>query len=90
MITNDEQLQAIDQIKQFLKGSEPLEFRDLSTEEKYKWIETALVKFKYNELKKAERGVIRQYIQKVTGYCRAQVSRLIREYKGTGRLKRTE
>jgi len=36
LIMNDEQLQTIEQIKQFLEGSEPLEFRDLSTEEKYK------------------------------------------------------
>jgi len=90
LIMNDEQLQTIEEIKQFLEGSEPFEFRGLSTEEKYKWIKTALVKFKYNELKKAEKGVIRQYIQKVTGYSRAQVSRLIREYKRTGQLKRTE
>src|SRR5512136_265007 len=90
LIMNDEQLQTIEEIKQFLEGSEPLEFRGLATEEKYKWIETVLVKFKYNELKKAKKGVMRQYIQKVTGYSRAQVSRLIREYKRTGQLKRTE
>jgi len=78
LIVNDEQLQTIEQVKQFLEGSEPLEFIGLSTEEKYKWIETALVKFKYNELKKAEKGVIRQYIQEVTGYSSAQVFRLIK------------
>jgi len=50
LIINDEQLQTIEQIKQFLEGGEPLEFRGLSTEEKYKWIETALVKFKYVEV----------------------------------------
>jgi transposase InsO family protein len=90
LVMNDEQLETIEQIKKFLEGSEALGFRGLSTEEKYKWMETALVKFKYNELKKSEKGVIRQYIQKVTGYSRAQLSRLIREYKRTGRLRRTE
>jgi hypothetical protein len=34
--------------------------------------------------------VIRRYIQKVTGYSRSQVSRLIGEYKQTGRLRRTQ
>ncbi len=34
--------------------------------------------------------MIRQYIQKITGYSRAQVSRLIAEYKRTRRLKKTE
>jgi len=87
---NDEQLQTIQQVKQFLEGSEALEFRGLSAEEKYKWTETVLVRFSYLKLNKAEKGVIRQYIQKITGYSRAQVSRLIAEYKRTGRLKKTE
>ena len=90
LIMNDKQIQTIEQVKQFLEGNEALEFRGLSTEEKYEWTETALVKFNYNGLKKAEKGVIRQYIQKVTGYSRTQVSRLIRVYKQTGRLKKTE
>ena len=87
---NDEKLQTVEQVKQFLEGSEALEFKGLSAEEKYKWIEITLVRFSYIRLKKADKGVIRQYIQKITGYSRAQVSRLIAEYKRTGRLKKTE
>ena len=87
---NDGQLQTIEQVRQFLEGSKALEFRGLSAEEKYKWTETVLVRFSYLLLKRDEKGVIQQYIQKVTGYSRAQVSRLIRGYKRTGRLKKTE
>jgi len=87
---NDEQLQMIEQVKQFLEGSETLEFRGLSIEENYKWTETVLVRFSYLLLKRDEKGVIRRYIQKVTGYSSAQVSRLITEYKQTGRLKKTK
>jgi hypothetical protein len=87
---NDEQLQRIEKVKQFLEGSEALEFRGLCAGGKYKWMETVLVKFNYLLLKRKEKGVIRQYTQKVTGYSRSQVSRLIAEYKRTGRLKKTE
>jgi transposase InsO family protein len=87
---NDGRLQTIEQVKKFLEGSEVLEFRGLSAEEKYKWMEVGLVRFSYLKLNKTEKGVIRRYIQKVTGYSRAQVSRLISEYKRTGRLKKTE
>jgi len=87
---NDGQLQRVEQVKKFLEGSKTLEFRGLSAEEKYKWTETVLVRFSYLRLKKAEKGVIRQYIQKITGYSRAQVSRLIAEYKRIGWLKKTE
>ena len=63
---NDGQLQRVEQVKQFLEGRKTLEFRGLSAEEKYKWTETVLVRFSYLRLKKAEKGVIRQYIQKIT------------------------
>ena len=33
--------------------------------------------------------MIRRYIRKVTGYSRAQVGSLVREYQQTGRLRRT-
>ena len=77
---NDERLQTIGQVKQFLVGSEALDFGGISVEERYQWIQTVLVRFNYCQLNRAEKGVIRRYIGKVSGYSRAQVSRLIREY----------
>jgi len=90
LIMNDEQLQTIEQVKQFLEGSEEVEFRGLTAEEKYYWIEGVLIRFRYHRLKRDEKGVIRRYLQKVTGYPMSQVSRLIAEYKRRGRLKKTE
>jgi len=87
---NDERLQTVEQVRQFLEGSEAVEFRGLTAKEKYYWIEEVLVRFRYHRLKRAEKGVICRYIGKVTGYSRSQVSRLIAEYKRTGRLKKTE
>lgn len=90
LIMNDENLQTIGQVKQFLEGSEGVEFRGQTVEEKYDWIERVLVRFKYNRLKRAEKGVVRRYIENVSGYSRAQVSRLIGEYKRRGRLQRSQ
>ena len=87
---NDGQLQTTEQVRQFLEGSEAVEFKGLTAQEKYYWIEEVLIRFRYYRLKRGEKGVIRQYIKKVTGYSRSQVSRLIAEYKRTGRLRRTE
>ena len=84
---NDEKLKTIEQVKQFLEGSEAIEFRGLSAEEKYRWIEEVLTRFKYHRLKRDEKGVMRRYIERITGYSRAQVSRLIRRYQRTGQLK---
>ena len=87
---NDEQLQTVEQVRGFLEGSGAVEFRGLTAQEKYCWIEEVLIRFKYHRLKRGEKGVIRRYIEKVTGYSRSQVSRLIAEYKRTGRLRRMQ
>ncbi len=87
---NDGQLQTIEQVRGFLEGSEVVEFSGLTTTEKYYWVKEVLIRFRYYMRKRGKKGVLRQYIGKVTGYSRAQVSRLIAEYKRTGRLKRTE
>ncbi len=87
---NDERLQTIEEVRQFLAGSEALDFGGVSVEERYRWIETVLVRFKYHQLKRAGKGVIRRYIEKVSGYSRAQVSRLIREYKQRGQLGKAQ
>lgn len=87
LIMNDDKLKTIEQVKQFLEGGERVEFRGITIEDKYGWIERVLVRFRYHRLKRVEKGVIRRYIEKVSGYSRAQVSRLIGEYKQKGRLK---
>ena len=46
------------------------------------------MRFKYYRLNRAEKGVIRRYIEKVSGYSRAQVCRLIRQYNQQGRLRK--
>jgi len=87
---SDRQLQTIEQVRGFLEGSEAVGFRGLTAQEKYYWVEEVLIRFKYHRLKRGEKGVIRRYMEKVTGYSRSQVSRLIAEYKRTGRLRRMQ
>ena len=74
---DDKQLRTLEQVKQFVDSSQGIEFSGINVQEKYHWTEEVLTKFKYPRLKKAGKGVIGQYIRKVTGYSRAQVNRLI-------------
>jgi transposase InsO family protein len=87
---DDERLQTVEQVKGFLEGSGAVEFKGVSVEERYHWIETVLVRFGYYRLKRAEKGVIRRYAGKVSGYSRAQMSRLIGEYKQRGCLRKAQ
>ena len=87
---NDEKLVTVEQVKRFLAGSEALTFAGVSIEERYSWIESILVRFTYQRLNRDEKGVIRQYLEKVSGYSRAQVCRLIRQFKQDGRVRKAD
>ena len=90
LIMDDRRLQTTEQIEQFLEGNREIEFNALSGEEKYEWIESVLKRFRYEDLRRGDKGLIREYVRKVTGYSRAQVCRLIGQYKRSGELRRRE
>ena len=83
---NDTQLETLDQVRQFLEGTETVSFQIESKNARYRWLQHILVKFRYQQLNKADKGLISRYIRKLTGYSPAQVKRLIRQYRKTGRL----
>ncbi|PIY87203.1 MAG: integrase [Nitrospirae bacterium CG_4_10_14_0_8_um_filter_41_23] len=87
-IMNDMGLNTIEQIKSFLEGVREVEFHVRSTEEKYAWIQGVLIKFKYATLKKPDKGIIFNYIRKMTGYSRQQLNRLVFQYKKKGHIIR--
>jgi transposase InsO family protein len=84
---NDSQISSIDEIEAFLNSSEAIEFVSESQEGVYTWVEDILVKFQYQILKKEEKGIVRDYIQRITGYSKSQVTRLINRQKKTGYIK---
>ncbi len=65
------------QIKEFLHGTKPLDFSCSSKKEKYAFIKEVFDQFKYTTLSKKQKGLIRRYIRKVTGYSKAQVARIL-------------
>jgi len=73
-----------EQIREFLKSSEPIEFAGCGREEKYAWVERVLRAQNYGELGKRERGIVRAYVRKVTGMSAAQTTRLIRVFLDHG------
>ena len=54
--------------------------------ESYKWIETNLLKFRYFQLDKNDKGSIREYLHKITSYSQQQLTRLIKKYSETGKV----
>jgi hypothetical protein len=84
---NDEQLQTLEQVRSFIKGSQEVEFRGLNAREKYNWIEEVMKRFRYPKLHKEGKGLIKSYLVKVTGYSRAQLTRLIKRYQQSGKVQ---
>lgn len=85
---DDSQLQTIAEVEIFLKSAVPLRFLGESKKEEiYEWIEDALIKFEYIPLRKADKGIVREYIQKMSGYSGAQITRLIKQYTKRGTIQ---
>ena len=77
---------SITQIKEFIKVSQSIEFKGKSRKEKYEWIETVLLRFRYFSLRKKEKSILKGYIMKMTGFSDAQLTRLIAKKKHWGRI----
>ena len=89
-IMNDTRIETIEQVRQFLSGASLVEFSISSKNESYKWIEQTLIRFRYGSRNKTDKGLLLDLIEKVSGYSRIQVKRLVKQYPVTGRIKRRQ
>ncbi len=71
----------LEKIQAFLEASEGVGFRGRNREEVYNWVNAILRQQHYEELKRDNRGLVRRYVEKMTGLSRAQTTRLIGRYR---------
>lgn len=80
---NETRLCTIEQIEQFLSGSTLIEFSKSGKDsERYEHISRVLTRFDYPRRSRHERGVLLKYLQRTSGYSRAQITRLIAQWHG--------
>ena len=79
----------IEDMREFLCSAEPLEFQGARREEKYTWVEETLKRYEYLKLTKKEKGIVRAYMTKLTGFSSSQLTRLIYAYRWTAEVKGT-
>lgn len=77
---NDDKLDSPGAIKTFLAGADKIEFV-VSKEQRYEWIARTLKRTGYFLLRKKEKTVIKEYLSRGTSYSRAQLTKLIQQYK---------
>jgi transposase InsO family protein len=84
---NEAQVRTVEQVRQVLEGTQELEFRAAEDDEgRYEWIDSVLRRLEYRQLKRCDRGVVLAYLQRLSGYSRAQVTRLVSRWVGGKRL----
>jgi hypothetical protein len=71
---------SLEQIRAFLEASEEVQFEAHDRQQVYAWVERTLREQRWSELKRASRGLVRRYLEKMTGLSRAQITRLIQTY----------
>ncbi len=86
-VRNGERL-SLEQIRAFLEASEGMEIEAADRAEVYEWVTRTLCEQEYWKQGRGTRGMLRLYLGRMTGLSRAQVTRLIRCYRETGRVRR--
>lgn len=75
---NEAQVRTVEQVRQVLQGTQALEFRAAEDDEgRYRWIDAVLRRLDYHVLRRADRGAVLAYVQRLSSYSRAQVTRLV-------------
>ena len=85
---NINDLTTIEQLEQFLTGTQSIAFLVASNKKDiYRDIQRTLVRFRYPTLNKGSKGLVVRFLIKITGYSRQQITRLIKQYCVTGKIE---
>ena len=71
---------SLEQIQALLEASAPLQFKGRNRKEVYDWVNQTVRAIGYGGLNRRERGLVRQFIAKMTGLSRAQTTRMLGQY----------
>ena len=86
---HDAEKLSLEAMGRLVDASEEIRFEGENRRQLYGWVEQVLVGQQYAAQGKAARGLVRRYIEKMTGLSRAQGTRLIARYMATGRVQAT-
>jgi transposase InsO family protein len=74
---NDEQLHTLAELQAFLDGTVAVDFA-MADEARYDFIARTVQRFGYGRLTRAEKGVVLRFLERVSGYSRQQLTRLVK------------
>ncbi len=77
----------LEQIREFLEASQDWQFEAKGRPQIYAWVTSVLRQHRYGQQGRAEKGLLRRYLLKMSGMSRAQMTRLIAQYGAEGEVK---
>lgn len=78
---------SLEQIQQFLHSSDEIRFKGQGRAQMYAWVARTLRQQRFSCRDRPAKGLLRQYLMKMTGLSRAQITRLISQYRQGGDLQ---
>ncbi len=79
---NEQGLTTVAQLRAFLNGTAEVRFEPRGEDSKrYAHIQGVLQRLRYRRLQRPEKGVVMRYLERTTGYSRAQLKRLVRRVR---------
>jgi len=81
---NESKLATLEQIREFLAGTSDVAFAIPAEEPRLRaFVAKVLRRFRYFSWPKGQRGLLFEYMQRLSGYSRPHLSRLIAQYRDT-------
>ena len=77
---------SISELKKLLIATESMYFETESLAETYTWIEHILRGYRYHRLRKKAKGLVRRYLEKMTGYAPGHINHLVERWLKCGTL----
>ena len=74
---NDEQLHTLADLQAFLAGTVAMDFT-VTADQRYEFIARTVRRFDYARLKRADKAVVLRFLERISGYSRQQLTRLVK------------
>ena len=87
MTLQTQRLQTLEQVRAFVEGNALISFALTDRASAHAWMVDTLQRFGYKTASRAERGVLKRYLAKVTSLSRAQVTRCITQFMQRGGIQ---
>ena len=79
-------LQTLDQVREFLDGSEQVDLQPQTRADAYAFVAKTVRRFDYALRGRADKGLLRRFLAKAAGLSRAQITRLLQQHRTTGEI----